>query len=401
MNIDFITNHILAILLFIAVFSAIVFIHEFGHYIFAKLFGIKVEEFWIWLPPRIANLYQDKSWTVYSINLLPIGWFVSLKWESYNEMSVYEKDSLAGSPIYKQMIIVLAGVMMNFIFAWLVFSYFFYDWIKPMVIDTQFKTVHQSKIFVNFDEAQKIWLLKAEGLMLSPTSPTSLAARSGIKDKDILIAINWKRVSKPEEMVNAIKYYEAPIKFTIKRDNRLFDLNITPDKGMIWSYVGYNIVSQDTELTYRYEWKIALKEWFIEVYNQSRQVLEILFIIVKNLVAPDTAYERSAAMNSIQWPIGLWDQFVKFVELKLDISFYVIVAALLSVNLWIFNLLPFPALDGWRFFIMLLNSMVIFVFWKKAIGDKVETFIHIIWFWLLILLSILVAYMDIFRIFQN
>ncbi|EKE30027.1 MAG: hypothetical protein ACD_2C00056G0003 [uncultured bacterium (gcode 4)] len=401
MNIDFIMNHIWAIVLFLVVFSVIVFIHEFGHYIFAKMFGVKVEEFWMWLPPKVVDLYQDKSGTVYSINLLPIWWFVSLKWEKYNELSIYEKNSLAWAPIYKQMMIVLAWVMMNFIFAWLVFSYFFQTWIKPMIIDTQFKTAHQSKIFVNFDEAQKIWLIKADWLQISPSSPTSLAARSWIRDKDILISINWIRLSRPEEMINAVKTFDAPLKFVIKRDNKLINLEITPDQGKIWSYVWYNIVSQDLNFMYKHDWKTALKEWFIEVYNQSRQVLEILFIIIKSLVAPETAYERTVAVNSIQWPIGLWDQFVKFVELKLDIWFYVIVAALLSVNLGVFNLLPFPALDGWRFFIMLLNSVVIFLFGKRAIGDKTETLIHIVWFGLLILLSILVAYMDIFRIFSN
>jgi regulator of sigma E protease len=202
-------------------------------------------------------------------------------------------------------------------------------------------------------------------------------------------------------MVNSVKYLEAPLIFTVKRWVKTIKLKIVPDNWKIGCYVSYNVTGQDKNVIFKYDWKEALKQWFKEVFNQSMQVLETMKIIIKNIVSPGTAYERTAAINSIQWPIGLWDQFIKFVELKMDFSFYLMIAAILSVNLGVFNLLPFPALDGWRFFIMFLNMLLIAACGRKAIDEKVEIFVHIFWFGSLIWLSILVAYMDLLKIFTK
>jgi regulator of sigma E protease len=78
-----------------------------------------------------------------------------------------------------------------------------------------------------------------------------------------------------------------------------------------------------------------------------------------------------------------------------------IIAAIISINLWVFNLLPIPALDGWRFIFIFVNGIIEKLFWKKAINALVENFIHVWFFILLIALSILIAYNDIIKIINS
>lgn len=405
MNYDFIFNNIVWIILTILVFWFIIFIHELGHFLSAKLFGVKVEEFGMWLPPRIARLFKDKSWTIYSLNLLPIGWFVSLKWEKYDEQSVYEKDSLAWANIFKQMIIVLAWVGMNFLLACVIFSVLFTIWVQPLYIDSKLQVNTHTKLILTIDEAINQKILKVSGLILSPIK-WSIAEEAWIKEKDVLIAINWKKVTKPEEMINAVKYFDSPLTFTIIRKDSDWiakenNIQLNPENGKIWTYIDYNYIDKDKNFTYKYPLGEAIKIWFQEWVNQTKYIFEWLKTIVLKIATPKTNLERSEAISTIGWPISLWSLFIDLISFKANLILFVIIAALLSLNLAIFNLLPIPALDWWRFFIMLVNGFVILIFGRKAIDERTETFIHIFWYFLLIWLSIYIAYMDIFKLFTK
>lgn len=393
---DFI-NISVGIIAVIVVFTLIVFIHELWHFLTAKLFWVKVEEFWIWIPPRLMKLFEDKSWTKYTINLLPIWWFVSLKWERYDEESIIWKDSLAWANIIKQMIIVLAWVFMNFLLACIIFTIIFTVWFKPLQVDIKSEYWTQVKLFMWMEERIRTWLIIIEWLKLTPLE-NSIASKQWIQKNDVLIAINDKKISEPEEMINSVKYFKAPIKFKIKREDEILELLITPDKWKIWSYVWYNITYNNNDFEYKYPFNEALVEWFSEWYNQSLLTTELLYTTFKKLLFPKTAYERTEARENLGWPIALWWFFIDLVNSKAWLMIFAIVWALLSLNLAIFNLLPFPALDWWRFFVMLVNSIVILFFWKRVINWNLESWIHIIWFFILIWLSILVAYSDIIKL---
>lgn len=397
---EIIINNFYAIVIVLVVFTWIVFIHELGHFIAAKIFWVKVEEFWIWIPPKILNLYEDKSWTVYSINLLPIWWFVSLKWEKMDDLEYYSKDSLVGKSIIKQIIIVLAWVFMNFVFAISVFSILFYYWVQPLAINTKFDTNIKTKLIPTLEESINNWLLKVQWIAVTPIKG-SIAEKAWIKEKDVVVWINWSTVNKPEEMVNIIKNNNGNIILSILRDKRVQTISVTPQDWKIWCYIWYNITEKNKNFIYKYEPKEAIKEWFNETINQTRMILELLWTTFKKLIFPQNKIERTEATESIWWPISIWSMFIDLVNQKAWIIIFAIVAALLSLNLWVFNLLPFPALDWWRFIILLINWISWVVIRKKIITEKVEKKIHIIWFSLLILLSIFVAYLDIFKIFHK
>ncbi len=116
---------IFGIILALLVFSIIVFFHELGHFSMAKRFGVKVEEFGIGIPPRAKQIWKDKSGTIYTFNWLPIGGFVKMKGEEINETGAHDKDSLASKNFWQQSGVILAGVVMNFFFAFIIFSVLF------------------------------------------------------------------------------------------------------------------------------------------------------------------------------------------------------------------------------------------------------------------------------------
>lgn len=400
MNYEILYNNSLAIVLVLIVFTLIVFFHELWHFLAAKLFWVKVEEFWIWIPPKLLNLYEDKSWTVYSINLLPIWWFVSLKWEKMDDLLYYEKDSLMSKNIVKQMIIVVAWVFMNFLLAISIFSYLFYYWVQPLAINTKFETNIKTKLIPTLEESIKIWLLKTEWIIIEPLK-NSVSEKAWLKNKDIVLSINNIEIKKPEEMINIIKSISGPLNIKILRDKKEQIITVTPENGKIWSYIGYNITEKNKNFIYKYPIKQAIKEWINESINQTKMILELLGSTFKKLIFPKTNNERVEATESIGWPISVGSLFIDLVNQKAWIIIFAVIGALLSLNLWVFNLLPLPALDWWRFFILIINWIVSLIFGKKFITEKVEKKIHIIGFSLLILLSIFVAYLDIFKIFHK
>src|SRR3989344_9278 len=109
----------MSILIFILILVALILVHEFGHFVVAKLFKIKVEEFGIFFPPRLFKI--KKGETTYSLNALPFGGFVKIFGENYNEHA-NEPRSFASKPRYVQAAVLVAGVAMNLVFAWLALS---------------------------------------------------------------------------------------------------------------------------------------------------------------------------------------------------------------------------------------------------------------------------------------
>lgn len=126
--------------------------------------------------------------------------------------------------------------------------------------------------------------------------------------------------------------------------------------------------------------------------------LELLGSLVQKIVRPKAPAERTEAVKSLGGPIAIGNLFVNLLDAKVAISVIFLIAALISINLGVFNLLPFPALDGGRFAFLIIHRIVGVFTKKKALSGKIEQYIHIIGFSFLILLSIFVAYQDILKL---
>lgn len=125
----------MAIVLGIIMFMVLVILHELGHFIAAKKSGVKVLEFGIGIPPKVCKIWTDKSGTVYTLNLIPLGGFVRLKGEDpKDEADFKSSDSFIMAKLRKKIIILLAGVSMNFLVAWGIFTFIFTAGTQPISV---------------------------------------------------------------------------------------------------------------------------------------------------------------------------------------------------------------------------------------------------------------------------
>jgi RIP metalloprotease RseP len=168
-----------------------------------------------------------------------------------------------------------------------------------------------------------------------------------------------------------------------------------PENGKIWAYIWENI-ELNTEFEYKYSILKSIKYWTLETYNQTLLTFKWLWILVRKIFNPETKEERQEAIQQVSWPIWIVD----FISNSMEwwIIFLIVIWAIISINLWVFNLLPIPALDWWRFLFITVNGLIKKIFWRKAISEKTEWIIHVWFFVLLIALSLLIAYNDISKI---
>jgi regulator of sigma E protease len=423
----------------IALFSCIVFIHEFWHFKLARLFKVKVEEFWLGIPPRAKKLFTDKTWTLFSLNWIPLGGFVRLKWEQQHIFFLYDEeknilsskeilsfikkdkdffdksgkkitkeerkkieemlkenndeDNLTNKPYWQQALIILGWVGMNFIFAIILLSFLFFIGVKPIGINDTIKTNRNVKLIPTFEQALKEWIiLKKEWVLLFPVEK-SISQKAWTQSWDILVAIDEKKVNSFEEVKNILSLSKNKlVNFEIQRKEKNIKLSITiASDGKIGAYIGENIIV-NKDFLYKYWFFDSIKYGAIETYNQSFLTLDALSLLVKNLFSSDKK-ERTEAMQSVSGPVGIVEIVSK--SLSLGFSFFILLGAMISINLWVFNLLPIPALDGGRFLFICINMISEKLTKRKWIPLHIEWFIHILFFLLLIAFSIIITYNDI------
>lgn len=437
---------ILWIIVAILMFSFIILAHEYWHFKTARIFWVKVYEFWLGIPPRAKKIFTDKKWTNYTLNWLPLWGFVKLAWENIHTFKVYDEDwnlfnnedleqairdwkkifddkweeipvwnveeikslldennspeSLLNKPAWQQAIVILAWVTMNFILAIIVFSILFFVWVKPIGINSKIETNLDIKLIPTIEQAKKDWLIiKKEWIIVSPVD-WSLAQKAWLQKNDIITKINSEKIQDIKKFQEIVKNSaNKELNFTILRNSKELQIKLLPNKEWkIWSYIGENL-EINTEFKYKYSLLDSVKQWTLETYNQSMLTLKALWILMRKIFNPENPEERKEAVKSVSWPIWTVDVVSKLVPQWFMVI--LVIWAIISINLGIFNLLPIPALDWWRLVFLLINSSVLKIFGKKAINERLEAIIHTVFFLFLIWLSIIIAYNDISRIINN
>jgi len=392
---------IIWIIVAIIMFSLIVLAHEFWHFKAARIFGVKVEEFWLGIPPRAKKLFTDKLWTLYSLNWLPLWGFVKLKWENPQFLkNKDDKDALINKNYIQQSIIMLAWIFMNFVLAFVIFTILFFIWVKPIGINNKIETNLDNKLIPTYEQAIKSWLLIKEKWVILFPIENSIAEKSWIKELDILIWLNWTKIDNYKEVQKIISNNpNKEIKLDIIRWNKNITISVIPSKeGKIWTYLNENIKLNENYII-KYWFIDSIIYWWKETYNQIMLTFKALWMMWQKIFYPETPKEREEAIKQVSWPIWMVDMISK--SLNQWISFIIIMWAIISINLWVFNLLPIPALDWWRFVFITINSFLSLFFKKKIIHENIEAIIHWIFLLILIILSIFIAYNDILKIINN
>jgi len=353
----------MTILIFILTLSILVLIHELGHFLLAKKLGVLVEEFGIGLPPRLLGIKIKE--TIYSINLLPFGGFVKLYGEDDDEK--IKKNLISKAYSYKKnwekFLIVVAGVLGNFFLGWLIFSYLFTQGV-PVPINK----VKVEKVATN-----------------SPAAISQLKAGDyikGISFNNKIYPIN----SAPQLVSLTKKFAGKKIVLIIERNKKELKKEIiprpNPPKGE--GPLGIVITSFEEK---KYPWYQAPFYGLIDAFKiTGRIVEELLKTLFSFLTLKKTAVE-------VAGPIGIAVYAEKII--KFGKNAYLEFLALLSLNLAVVNLLPFPALDGGRLALIVYESLT-----RKKVKKEIETQLNLIGFVILISLAIVISINDIIKIIQ-
>lgn len=361
---------LLTIITFIVVLGVLILIHELGHFVAAKLSGIKVEEFAIGFPPRIWSI--KKGETEYSINILPIGGYVRLFGEddvSGAEKLVskikgdYKRAFFAKSPLIRA-VVTLAGVVMNFVLGWAIISFLF----------TQGVMVPSNNVYVE------------------EVAQNSPAESAGLQPKDIIKQVEADSqvydITTPKELIDTTnKYSGKEIILVIDRKGQIVDASITPrvESPEGEGAMGISISNYEEKV---YSWTEAPFMGLKESFRLSRD----LFLGIGQTFVKLAKLDKTAG-EGVAGPLGIYQLTGKAVSFGSRAVLELM--GLLSINLAILNLFPIPALDGGRLLFVVIEGLT-----GKKVDPKWEQQIHKIGLIILLALLLLATFNDALRFFR-
>ncbi len=375
------------ILLFIIILFVLVMVHEFGHFYSAKKFGIRVDEFGFGFPPKIIS--KKIGETEYSLNALPFGGFVKIYGETPSE-SENEKTgqktidpdaerSLVNKPKWKQAVVLSAGIFANFVLAWILLSAGF-----MFGLPTSAGNVPDRN---NLSETY---------LTVISVVPNSPAEKAGLHSGDKIISLKKAEVDQKEKLTNLnpdiLKSFVktnigVPLEIEYMRGKgpQTEIVKIIPDEGDSSRSPGVGIAMDEIGIL-----KLSFFKALWEGLKLDASITISTFVGLYNLIK--NAIIGQGSLNEVTGPVGM----VGIVgdAYRFGISYLVSFAALISINLAIINLIPFPALDGGRLCFLLIEKIK-----GSPIKPKFANFANMIGFSILILLMLLVTYHDILKLF--
>ncbi len=350
---------LVSILIFIIVLSILVLVHEFGHFLAARRANIWVEEFGFGIPPRVWG--KKIGETLYSLNLLPFGGFVKLHGENLEEAVQNPERAFINKDKKTRILIVVAGVFMNFILAILAFSFVY-----------SFSGIPR--------ETGKVKIVEVmEG---------SPAKESGLKRDDLIRKVNALPVTTNEEFIKIIEGLKGKeVILEVERQDGVYEIKAIPRENPPPQEGALGVIITSSEIYYPPFWQRP----FWGVYFGFKEAIFWGKVVVEGLYKTIYGLFAGIVPKDIAGPVGI---FAMTQEIsKFGILALVNFIGILSVNLAILNIIPFPALDGGRLFFIIIES----IFGKKVI-PKVEAAIHTVGLVILILLAFIVTFYDIQRL---
>lgn len=388
-----------AIIAWILLFMFLVVVHEFWHFIAAKKSWVKVLEFWIWIPPKAFTFYKDKDWTEYTINWLPLWWFVRLKWENPDDTETFHaKDSFITQNLFKKVLILVWWVAVNLLFAWLFFTAAFWKWIEPISIvpESMLSIDPESYMMPTQDFLDRQWLLSGDvqhwPIKVQQVLPDSIAEDVGIMSWTVITSISWQEVdtSNLQSVLRENIWKEIQIWF--EKDWQKYEekAECQYDRCLLWIAMKQYSDIEVLPMQFWLWWWMAA--WAHEIKAQTRLTFHVLGNIFSQLITFEREKARDAVEN-LAWPV--WA--VKVWEIILDEFWfwqYLAFWWMISLALAIFNALPIPALDWWRLVGAIIQSV-----WKLK-PEKyfvVEWYMNLLFFVLLMSLGIYIIFLDLAR----
>lgn len=329
----------------IFLFGFIVFIHELGHFLFAKKAGVKIDEFAIGMGPKIFS--KEKDNIVYSIRALPIGGFVAMEGESEDSN---DPNAFGEKTILQRASILFAGPFFNIILTIILFIPVFFS----------MGVVSNENIIGTIQE-------------------NSPAYEAGLLENDKILKIDNKDINSWEDVTNTLSTKNSEVSLIIERDNTQKEIKVTPKQNEDGRFL-IGIVP-----TYEKSFMTAITSAFTVTFDMIKEMLTFLGQLVTGTL-PDEM------KDSVAGPVGV----ISIVSdaASMGIINLIYVGAVISLNLGVMNLLPIPALDGGRLFFLGIEAIR-----GKKMDPNKEIMINNIGFMVLMAFMLFVTFKDISRLF--
>ena len=383
---------ILLIVIGIVMFMILILLHEFGHFRAAKKTGVKVNEFWIGLPPRICTLWTDKSGTKYTLNVIPLWGFCALEGEDPSKPETFSaKDSFISASLRKKIIIVLWGVSMNILTAWVFFTILFVHGVQPLGIssdETSESYLISSQTFLKQEGFLSGSL--SSGILITEVFPDSLAESYDLQPDMVVYRLNDQEV----DIANFA---------TLVSDmsNQTFDLDLwneirsitCPETCKLWVAIASNADVEIVDIKF-WLWK-AMLAGLHEIWAERTLTLKAFGSLGRGLFSFNKD-KMADAFNMLAWPVGAVKMGELFYQAWGWIA-YLAFAGIISLALAIFNLLPIPALDGGRGIWVIIQRIFSI---KPEKYFKWEAIVNTVVFYLLMALGLVIIVKDLVVFWQ-
>ena len=346
----------LYLLLFLLILGILVTIHEFGHFIVAKKCGVHIYEFSIGMGPLIHK-HMGKDKIQYSIRALPIGGYVQMAGEVEEDDKKVKKDKFMCNKVWWQRLLILcAGVTMNFILAFIL-------------------------LFV----VALIWGSSSFDPIVESIEENSPAAKAGMKANDTIISINNHKIS---------SWDSAQIELIMKDDDNIYEIKVKHEDD---TYEDLKVIPEKTQRE-----KIEVNYFGIKANNTKKYgflnainyafkkfgtIYESMFKTIGGLIT------GKISIKSLSGPVGIYTVVSDSAKMGMEQLVYLI--AFLSINLGFVNILPFPAFDGGHVLFVLIEL----IRGGKKVNQKIEGYFHLAGFILIFILLIIVTIQDVIRLF--
>lgn len=346
----------MTLIYFILILGVTVFVHEFGHFIFAKIFKVHVYEFSIGMGKKLFSFNRKNDETTYSIRLLPIGGYVRLAGEEIDDdENIPEDKKLTNKKAYQKFLILVFGAVSNFIFA--IILLFFMGMI--------YGSTTTKPLLGNLNQEYPAYIAGLrDGDLITDINDTKIKTYEDLK---LFFALNTGEVfnvKAKDQDGNSKQITVVPVEAEIEGENRLV----------------YGI-SQDTTIYYGFISSIKY------AFSEFSAIIRSMFTILGGL------FTLEVGMENMSGPVGIYTAVGQSAQYGLQNVLYLVV--LIGINVGVINLLPIPAFDGGR---------ILFLIIEKIKGSKIDTrtenIIHSIFFILLMGLMLYLTFNDVMRLFK-
>lgn len=362
---------ILTIIAFIFVFGVVVLVHELGHFLSARRFGVKVEEFALGMPPRIFA--RKKGETTYALNLIPIGGYVRLAGEDGKKND--SPRNLLNKKAWQKAVIFGSGVTFNFIAAYLILT-LFYAFGGRAIIDGMWN-------YKEVDNSQRVVITEVE--------KDSPAEEEGVEAGDIVRSVNGESVYLHQTVFGIVQEDEdSELELLIERDGQEIEKTITTYTDTI-SVDGEDVEAERVGVVLETTGKIKAK-WYLAPVVAAKEFWHLVQLSVTGVWDfVRTLFTTFTVSDEVGGPVAIAQ--ITGAAASLGFAAVIQIIILLNIILGVFNILPFPALDGGHIAIIGIEKIT-----RKEIPERTKEIINFTGFALLLLLVAVVTWGDLGRI---